>query len=123
MEDILLVDDDRDILHLVRNLLETEGMTVRCAETGEEALCELREKTFHLLITDLNLPGLDGFALASKASSLAPRMPIIMITGNLSSMIPSLAMEAGITTILAKPFHANELLEAVRETRKPASTA
>ena len=114
MKNILLVDDNQDCLRLVKNLLEIEGMTVQSAESGEEALCELREKTFYLMITDLNLPGLDGFALAQKALEIAPGMPVIMVTGSIAPGIPRLAEAAGIATVLYKPFHPNEILAAVR---------
>ena len=114
MKNILLVDDNQDCLRLVKNLLEIEGMTVQSAESGEEALCELREKTFYLMITDLNLPGLDGFALAQKALEIAPCMPVIMITGSIAPGIPRLAEEAGIAKVLFKPFHPNEILAAIR---------
>ena len=102
-------------------------MTVQSAESGEEALCELREKTFYLMITDLNLPGLDGFALAQKALEIAPCMPVIMVTGSIAPGIPRLAEEAGIATVLFKPFHPSEILAAVRkvvvgEERKLASS-
>lgn len=111
----MVVDDDQDCLRLVKNLLEIEGMTVLSAESGEDALCELREKTFYLMITDLNLPGLDGFALAQKALEIAPRMPVIMVTGSILPGIPRLAKEAGIAKVLFKPFHPNEILAAIRE--------
>lgn len=114
MTDILLVDDDQDLLRLIKSLLAQEGMAVQSAESGEEALCELREKTFELMITDFNLPGLDGLALAQKALGIAPRMPIIMITGSIASGIPRLAEEAGIAKVLFKPFHPNEILAAIR---------
>ncbi len=114
MHDILLVDDNQDFLCLVKSLLENEGMTIQCAQSGEEALCALKGKTFHLMITDLNMPGLDGFALAQKASSIAPHMLIFMVTGDLSPGIPRLVEEAGIDMVLTKPFHPNEMLRAVR---------
>lgn len=55
MENILLVDDDKDFLWLLKNLLACEGMTVLSSGTAEEALRELRGKTFDLVITDLDL--------------------------------------------------------------------
>src|SRR6266568_4604790 len=115
MTEILLVDDNQDFLGLVKNLLEQEGMTVRCAESGEEALSELRENTFHLMITDLNLPGLDGFALSRKALEIAPCMPIIMATGDIYPGISRMAKEAGIANVLFKPFHPSEMLYAVKD--------
>jgi response regulator receiver domain-containing protein len=78
MQEILVVDDDRQNLGLVRHLLENEQMTVQCATSGEEALRKLEKNTFDLMITDLNMPGLDGFELARKAAVIAPHMPIVV---------------------------------------------
>jgi len=115
MGEILLVDDNLDLLWLVRTLLEQEGMTVQCAESGEEALYELGVKAFCMMITDLDLPGLNGLALTRKALEIAPCMPVIMITGNISPEIPQLAEEVGIARVLAKPFHSHEIIAAIRD--------
>ena len=64
MEDILVVDDDRQILELVKRILEREGIVAHCVASGEEALEKMRERTFSLMITDLNMPGLDGLELS-----------------------------------------------------------
>ncbi|RII25978.1 MAG: response regulator [Geobacter sp.] len=114
MENILLVDDDKDFLWLLKNLLACEGMTVLSSGTAEEALRELRGKTFDLVITDLDLPGLDGFALAQKALKLAPGMPVIMITGSIEPGISELAKKVGIAAVLFKPFHPDKLFEVVK---------
>lgn len=111
---ILLVDDDSDNLRLVRRLLETEGMTVRCATSGEDALWELKSNVFDVMITDLNMPEMDGLALSRKAAVIAPDMPIVMFTGAISPEVMAKARDAGIITVLAKPFHPNEMLDAIR---------
>lgn len=115
MVEILLVDDDRDCLGLVKNLLENDGMTVHCAKNGEGALCELRKMSFQLMITDLNMPGMDGLELARKTLEITPDMPIIMLTGEILPEILRLAEEVGIISVLAKPIHPNKILKAVRD--------
>jgi len=112
---ILIVDDDRDYLELVRGFFEHEGMKVHCATSGEEALRKMEKRSFTLMITDLNMPGIDGFELARTARTIAPQMLIVMSTGDISPEIPHLAMEAGIATVLAKPFRPEEVLTMVRE--------
>ena len=114
MQEILVVDDDCDNLSLIRQILEMSDITVVCAANAEDALLNLTGKTFHLMITDRNMPGLDGFALALKASVLAPLMPIIMMTGDISPEVPRLAKESGISTVLGKPFRPERILEAIR---------
>jgi two-component system cell cycle response regulator CpdR len=115
MDEILVVDDDSIILDLVKRILECEGLAVHCVASGEEALEKIKERTFSLMITDLNMPGLNGLELAKKGLEIAPQIPIIMDTGEISSKIISLAKEIGITRVLAKPLHVKEFLETIRE--------
>lgn len=115
MEDILVVDDDNIMLELVKRILEREGIVVHCAASGEEALEQIKVKTFSLMITDLNMPGLDGLELARKGLEIAPQMPIIMDTGDISPETIRQAKEIGISKVLAKPFLLKELLETIRE--------
>ena len=115
MEDILVVDDDRVILEAVKRILEREGIVAHCVANGEEELAQIKEKNFSLMITDLNMPGLDGLELARKGLEIAPQMPIIMDTGRISPKIIRVAKEIGITKVLAKPILVKELLETIRE--------
>jgi len=114
MVNILVVDDDKQILELVKLILECEGVAVHCVESGEEALEQITERTFSLMITDLNMPGLDGFELSRKGRKIAPQMPIIMNTGDTSPKTTRMAMEIGISKVLIKPFHTNEMRETIR---------
>jgi DNA-binding NtrC family response regulator len=115
MDEILVVDDDRQVLELLKLMLQREGVVVHCVESGEEALEKITERTFSLMITDLNMPGLDGLELSRKGREIAPQMPIIMNTGDISPKITRQAMEIGISKILAKPFHPNEMRETIRD--------
>lgn len=115
IEKILLVDDDRDNLNMVRRLLENEQMTVQCATSGDEALWQLEKNNFDLMITDLNMPGMDGLALSRKAAAIAPDMPIVMFTGDICPEVLAKAAEAGIVTVLGKPFYPKEILATIRE--------
>ena len=115
MEDILVVDDDRQILEVVKRILEREGIVAHCVESGEEALEKIKERTFSLMITDLNMPGLDGLELSRIGLGIAPQMPIIMDTGSISPKITRLAKEIGISKVLTKPFLPNVLLETIRD--------
>ena len=114
MEDILVVDDDRIMLELVKRILEREGIVAHCVASGEEALEKMKERTFSLMITDLNMPGLDGLELARKGLEIAPQMPIIMDTGRISPKIIRLAKEIGISKVLTKPFLPDVLLDTIR---------
>ncbi|SNB45534.1 response regulator [Geobacter sp. DSM 9736] len=118
MKNILVVDDNEDCLSLVKILLESEGMTAECAESGEDALRELSAKAFHLMVTDLNLPGIDGFAIVQQAMEIAPGMPIIMMTGETSPDITRLAVELGIVKVIFKPFTSHEMVTTIRDVLK-----
>lgn len=115
MEDILVVDDDRFILALVKGILEREGIVTHCAESGKEALEKLKERSFALMITDLNMPGLDGLELSRIGLEIAPEMPIIMDTGRVTPKVIRLAREIGISKVLSKPFLPKVLLETIRD--------
>ncbi len=115
MKDILVVDDDLKMLELVKRILEREGLVAHCVTSGEEALEKIRERTFSLMITDFNMPGLNGLELSRKGLEIAPQMPIIMDTGGISPKITRQAMEIGISKVLTKPFRPDELLETMRD--------
>lgn len=113
---ILVVDDDPDVLFFVRHILEYEGMDVCCAENGHDALEILSKRVFEVMITDLNMPGLNGFELSQEAHAIAPKMAIIMCTGVPDPTILSKAAEFGIIEVLAKPLNVEKLLATLRET-------
>lgn len=115
MNEILLVDDDYDYLHQVKSLLMREGMAVKCAENGVKAISELKGNNFALMITDLNMPEMDGFALTRNSSVIAPDMPVIMITGSISPETTRLARELGIAKVFAKTFDPDELIALINK--------
>src|SRR5690348_171896 len=79
---ILLVDDNTDILGLWEKILGSGGYAVTCASSGEEALKQLDEDCFSLLISDLYLPGVDGLTLLKRAKFINPKMPTIVLTAH-----------------------------------------
>ena len=111
---VLIVDDDQRILELATFFLTREGVEVHCAADGEEALSKIRERTFAMMITDLNMPGMDGLELARKAREIAPDMPIAMSTGHKSPKICRLAKEAGIVEVFAKPLNFEKIVAICR---------
>jgi CheY-like chemotaxis protein len=115
MKEILVVDDDRMILEVLKSFLECEGIVTLCVESGKEALEKLNERSFSLMITDFNMPGMDGLELSRIGLEIAPQMPIIMDTGSISPKITRMAKEIGISKVLSKPFLPNVLLETIRD--------
>lgn len=115
-ERILLVDDEEDILTLMKYNLEKDGFRVDCAASGEAALRIARENVPDLILLDLMLPGMDGLDVCRilKNDSNTKRTPIIMVTakGEDSDIITGL--ELGAEDYITKPFSPKVLAARVR---------
>ena len=115
-EKILVVDDEEDILDLVRYNLEKEGYEVYCMETGEEAIEAARKMKPDLMLLDLMLPGVDGLEVCKnvKYDSETSCIPIIMLTakGEESDIVTGL--ELGADDYISKPFSPKVLIARVR---------
>lgn len=115
-EKILVVDDEEDVLALVRFNLEKEGYKTETAASGEEAIVEARAKQPDLVILDLMLPGIDGLEVCKKlkSDSKTENIPIIMLTakGEESDIVTGL--ELGADDYITKPFSPKILTARVR---------
>ncbi len=105
-EQILVVDDEEDILELVRYNLASEGYSVSCAETGEQALEIARRELPHLILLDLMLPGISGLKVAGilKSEEKTTGIPIIMLTAKGEEADVVTGLEAGADDYVTKPF-------------------
>jgi two-component system phosphate regulon response regulator PhoB len=115
-ENILIVDDEEDVLELVRYNLAKEGYRTETAISGEEALTKARAKMPDLVVLDLMLPGVDGLEVCKKLKSDAKteHIPIIMLTakGEESDIVTGL--ELGADDYVTKPFSPKVLVARVR---------
>ena len=104
MERVLVVDDEEGIRELVAEILRDEGLAVTTAQDGDEAAALLDRRSFHLLVTDLRMPGLGGLELLRRARSVAPEMEVVVLTahGTVGSAVE--AMKAGAFDYLTKPL-------------------
>lgn len=113
---ILVVDDEEDILEIVRYNLEREGYSVTCVESGEEGITQARTFLPDLIVLDLMLPGMDGLNVCKvlKKDSKTASIPIIMLTakGEESDIVSGLEM--GADDYMAKPFSPKILIARVR---------
>lgn len=113
---ILLVEDAVEDALIVQILLRKAGnfVTVHCQD-GDRAVELLGSQGFDLVLTDLNLPGFDGFDLTNYVKENHPEVPVLVITGYQSPEYAERAKEAGAARVLLKPVDRDELLRAVRE--------
>ena len=124
-ERILVVDDEEDILELVRFHLAREGYQLTLAATGEEALKKAKDETFDLIVLDLMLPGLDGLEVAKalKADARNKGAPIVMLTAKGEDADVVTGLEIGADDYITKPFSPRVLTARIKAVLRRRSTA
>ena len=115
-EKILVVDDEEDILELLRYNLLREGYNVSCAASGEEALRLAQSEIPDLLVQDLMLPGIDGLEVTKilKNDSSTKDIPIVMLTAKGEEADIVTGLELGADDYITKPFSPRVLVARVR---------
>ncbi|WP_270826353.1 response regulator [Aeromonas sp. Y318-1] len=118
---ILVVDDSVGIRAAITMTLSSAGFEVIEAGDGEAALIELDQRRVHLIISDLNMPGMDGMTLLRrvKAQQATRYLPFIMLTTEDSEQIKREGFEAGARVWLTKPFEPLKLLDDVCKVVQP----
>ncbi|MDH4109091.1 MAG: response regulator [Gammaproteobacteria bacterium] len=124
---VLVIDDEMDVLIVLREILTRAGFEVRIAENGMEGLELLRQERADIVITDIIMPGMDGVATVRAIRNEFPGTRVLVISGggNIAPMeyepaaiktsaYLASAAKAGADLTLTKPFDRNELIEAVR---------
>jgi two-component system alkaline phosphatase synthesis response regulator PhoP len=127
---ILVVEDEQDILQLVKLFLEKEGFRVATAETGPEALKKVKEDKPDLVVLDLMLPELDGLEICRRLRAVpeTAMLPIIMLTAKADESDTIIGLELGADDYVTKPFSPKALVARVkamlrRVDRTPANGA
>ena len=115
-ETILVVDDEEDILELVRFHLSREGYEVLCAETGEDAWRKIKTQHVDLLVIDLMLPGIDGLELTRKLKNdpQTRQIPVVMLSAKGEEVDIVTGLELGADDYVTKPFSPRVLLARLR---------
>ncbi len=113
---ILVVDDSITVRRVTQRLLQREGYRVVLAADGLQALERLQEERPAVVLSDIEMPRMDGFDLARniRANSALAGLPIIMITSRIAEKHREHAMELGVNNYLGKPYSEEELLNLVR---------
>ena len=99
---ILVIDDESEVREVLRDLLAEEGHTVVTCADGESGLTRLEEETFDLVMTDLAMPGLTGWQVASLAKCRTPAQPVALVTGFGDRIDPAEARGKGVRTVVAQ---------------------
>ncbi len=123
MSDILVVDDDICCQDLLSIFLRSKGVDVRTTSGGIEALEILKHCKFRMIITDCNMPGMDGLELAARVREQHPGTPVVMVTGNTKSEVNEEAVNAGISKVLSKPVNLRTLMEVITSSLHAGHTA
>ncbi len=109
MENILIVDDEKQILNILSELLKKWGYNPIPAASGKEALGKFRDMSIDLVITDMVMPEMDGLELINKIIEIRPNTVIIILTGYPSFDSAVQSIRSGAYDYLAKPLNAEEL--------------
>ena len=111
----LIIDDDVSTLELLEFQLKAEGFNVKTAECGNKGLEFIRELDFDIVLTDLNLPDVNGIEMVKRCKEIAPETEIIMITGFGSTEKAVEATKAGAFYYIEKPVEFDELLVLIEK--------
>ena len=120
---ILIVDDDRDILRSLKDILQSKGYEIDMAETGQSAVEKAKAKYFNLALLDIKLPDMEGTDLLAKIHKNKPEMMKIMITGYPSLDNAVKALNLGADAYIMKPVNPENLLKIVEEKLKEQKEA
>jgi len=111
---ILVVEDDRDIAHLVEIHLQDLGAEPTLVHDGTAALELATRRTFDLIILDLMLPGIDGLEICRRLRARTNYTPILMLTARSADVDRIVGLELGADDYLTKPFNIRELIARVK---------
>jgi two-component system chemotaxis response regulator CheY len=114
---IMMVDDFGGVRRMVSSILKEAGYEVVEAKDGRDALTKLESTPVHMVITDLNMPNLDGMGLVKgmRANAAYKYIPVIMLTTESGDLKKQEGIHIGVTGWLVKPFKPEQLLDTVRK--------
>jgi CheY-like chemotaxis protein len=116
---VLVVDDERDALEIMRRLLAEHGCEVTTASTAEEALARLAERPFDVLLSDIGMPGVDGYELLRRVrTGPAPHPRAIAVTAFARAEDRERALAVGFDGHLEKPLTPARLMRSLAALRR-----
>ncbi|TQV76777.1 response regulator transcription factor [Aliikangiella marina] len=113
-DSILIVEDDKDIAELLKVNLEDLSFQCDTCDRGDQAVTQIANKHYALVVLDLTLPGLNGLEVCKKVREFNPQQPILMLTAKSSELDQIIGLEAGADDYMTKPFSIPALQARVR---------
>ncbi|MEJ2704959.1 MAG: response regulator [Sedimentisphaerales bacterium] len=111
---IYFLDDEPEVREVVKQTLEDSDIEVECFDSPAECLAQLRTKKCHLLITDLRMPEKNGIEILAEAKSLAPWVPVLVITGYGDVPTAVKAIKGGAVDFIEKPLAKESFVRKVK---------
>jgi two-component system, cell cycle sensor histidine kinase and response regulator CckA len=119
---ILLVEDEMAVRELLVEMMSRSGFDVAAAGTGEQAVLMAADEPFDLLLTDINLPGMNGAQLVTALRDQFPRLPVVLMSGYPEDSVLGEARPDDRRVLLRKPFSRAQLVARLRETLAAADS-
>ena len=114
---ILIVDDSATVRHQLRSFLVGQGFEVTEADSGNSGLATAKERSFDLIICDVNMPGMNGIDMVAAVRTLPAhaKTPIFMLTTESAGDVTKRGKDAGATAWMVKPFRPEILLKGIQK--------
>jgi CheY-like chemotaxis protein/anti-sigma regulatory factor (Ser/Thr protein kinase) len=112
---ILIIEDEKDVCNLLKDILTYEGHGVETASNGKRGIEKFKKKAFDMVLTDLGMPGMSGWQVAEKIKGINGKVPIALITGWSIDLKESEIKERGIDFVIKKPYKLDQLVNLVQE--------
>ncbi len=112
---IMVVDDNPDIVTILRITLESNGFNVRCGYSGEDLFASLKEQMPDLILLDIMMPKMDGLEVLArlKGNPATASIPVILLTAKADDEDVQIGYKMGADIYITKPFTGTEVLEAI----------
>lgn len=111
---ILVVDDAKGVRDVLSSILSVMGFEVAVASAGLEGLQLFLESPFDLVMTDLQMPGIDGWTLALQIKNKSPHTPVVLITGQKQESVMGRLKESCVDAVMFKPLSLEDIDETVQ---------
>jgi YesN/AraC family two-component response regulator len=109
----LFVEDEDDLVNIIKNLMDTFEVDYKTARNGVEALEVLNDNKIDILVTDVNMPKMDGFELIREVQKLSPDLPIVIMTAHTEKEKIEESKKLGVCHYLPKPLDMFKLIDVI----------